>query len=832
MKILLVNPPRVDGHPVVREERQEHSDYVIVYPPLSMLYCAAILRQGFNTMILDANGFDFGMEYVSQVIKEEEPDVVYIRCAIDTIEEDLEVLRIAKSFGCMTILRNKIMSDAAWLRDKVMKEHLFVDFFIDGEPEEVLPKLLRNMHRPERVKGITWRSEDGIVSEGSKPIVRDLDSLPFPAYYMLPNLKPYKTGLFPSPSVIVYTCYDEDTEVLTKNGWKFFRDLRGDDEVATLEQGSFHLEYQIPSEIIKEEYNGKMYFMSVRAFELMVTPNHTLFVKRNRKNSDFELIMAKDIKNTSTLRFKKDAIWNGEDQEFFILPYAIHDLNPVNNPDNKMVMTPKKIPMDIWLEFFGYYIADGNIQKKKTNNYTIKITKSERHNFKKFKKIEKCFDKLGYNYNYVEPKKIGDRKGFYINNKQLYTYLKQFGKNYEKYIPIEIKQLSSRQLKILFEALMLCDGYIKNPKHKIYITASKKLSDDIQEILLKIGKSCNIRIHSEGNSKHKKCYQIFIKNKHEPYLFNCNLKSYRNTKIKSKIKEIQYKGNVYCCEVPNHIIYVRRNGKAVWCGNSRGCPYLCSFCATKSRYRMRSPESVIEELKMLKKEFKIKNFVFYDDTMTVDRERAMRIAALMIEEKLDMKWALCTRVDHINKLMLDLFKKAGCIELSYGIESGSQEMLNRIRKGITLEQARNAHKWTQEAGIKDIALMMIGLPGETEESARATIDFVKDVNAYYAQFSFVIPFPNTEVWDYYKDNGFLLTEDFKKFNPLTVEPIVRTEELTKEDLIRLKNQAYKEMMLRKDFILPKLKDNPLWVIKGGFMYLKRLKDLVVEKYVR
>ncbi|PIU57684.1 MAG: hypothetical protein COS89_03925, partial [Deltaproteobacteria bacterium CG07_land_8_20_14_0_80_38_7] len=78
MKILLVNPPRVDGHPVVREERQEHSDYVIVYPPLSMLYCAAILRQGFNTMILDANGFDFGMEYVSQVIKEEEPDVVYI----------------------------------------------------------------------------------------------------------------------------------------------------------------------------------------------------------------------------------------------------------------------------------------------------------------------------------------------------------------------------------------------------------------------------------------------------------------------------------------------------------------------------------------------------------------------------------------------------------------------------------------------------------------------------------------------------------------------------------------------------------------------------------
>jgi len=210
VSILLINPPRVRGHPVVREEFMEYSGKALVYPPLSILYTAAVLGHGFSVKVLDANAFGFGIDYVAETIKREEPDVVFIRCNAEIIDEDLKILRIAKGFGCMTVARSRVISDSPSLRDKMMKDNPYLNFFIDGEPEVVLPKLLKNMGKPEKVEGVTWLDGNVVKSGGTKPFVADISSIPLPAYEILPNFKFYKTGSFPGSSTVVMLSRESD----------------------------------------------------------------------------------------------------------------------------------------------------------------------------------------------------------------------------------------------------------------------------------------------------------------------------------------------------------------------------------------------------------------------------------------------------------------------------------------------------------------------------------------------------------------------------------------------------------------------------------------------
>jgi len=836
-KILLINPPRVDGHPVIREERQEHADYDLFYPPLSILYTASVLRNAdFIVKVIDASGFDIPLDALGIMIDEWKPDVVYIRCAFDTYKQDIKVLKATKDLSpnCVTVLRSKIIGEIPEKRDELMLKYKFIDIFVNQEPEAVVVDLFNNLKNLKSVKGISFVSNGKVVTTEQPPFVKDLNSIPFPAYDLLPNLNVYKSILLGPPFVTVMTCYDDKTEVLTKDGWKFFKDLRKENHVATLNSKTMCLEYQQPLEIIKENYSGKMFKIKQKNIDLVVTPNHKIFIKRRRKNAKFELVEINDVKDKTILRFKKDAKWNGVEKKYFTLPSIEYDYNP----NNIKSIPEKEIPMDTWLEFFGYYIADGNVQKKKSRNYIIKITKSEKHNLKKFKIIRKCLDKLGYNYNYVEPKNLGDRKGFYISNKQLYTYLKQFGKSYEKYIPIEIKGLSSRQLKILFNSLMMCDGYTSD-KQILYCSSSKKLADDVQEILLKTGFSGNIslRKHRISYFKGRKItakhtnYRLVIQKCNEPILKN--LKFNQHLKFKSKIYEEYYSGKIYCCEVPNHVIYVRRNGVSVWCGNSRGCPYHCSFCGyCNTPYRVRSPENVIKELEWLKKEFGVKNFIFYDDTMTINFGRVINICKLMVERNLKMNWAVCTRVDLVTPEVLEWFKKAGCKQVAYGIESGSQKILDLAKKGITLEQSRQAMKWTKEAGMRSVALVIIGLPGETRETARQTLDFVKETKADYTQFCYAIPFPNTDMYNHFKDNNLFVTEDWTKFNPLNPTPVARTKAMTVEEIMEFREKGYKEMFFNISFLISQISWNPIMNIKGFVIFVRRVWSMMKDKYIR
>jgi anaerobic magnesium-protoporphyrin IX monomethyl ester cyclase len=184
--------------------------------------------------------------------------------------------------------------------------------------------------------------------------------------------------------------------------------------------------------------------------------------------------------------------------------------------------------------------------------------------------------------------------------------------------------------------------------------------------------------------------------------------------------------------------------------SSRGCPYNCSYCfkgIVGRTYRQRSPENIIAELRQIIAEYGIHNFYFIDDLFTIDLRRLQAITQELITQELDIRWQCLGRVDRVNAEILRKMYAAGCRRIHYGIESGNQEVLQRIGKGIKLEQVRDAVRWAKEAGIQAKGYFMLGLPGDTEKTMQQTIDLAVELDLDEAMFSLTTPFPGTRLWD-------------------------------------------------------------------------------------
>jgi len=180
----------------------------------------------------------------------------------------------------------------------------------------------------------------------------------------------------------------------------------------------------------------------------------------------------------------------------------------------------------------------------------------------------------------------------------------------------------------------------------------------------------------------------------------------------------------------------RRKGFAILF-SSRGCPYNCIFCDSKERFgkttRYRSVESLIEEIDLLYNQHKVREIIFYDDTFTLNKQRIYDLCQRL--EKYNLLWECRTRINCVDYNLLKAMTKAGCYRIRFGVESGNQRILNILKKGITLEQARDAFKWCKELNIKTFAYCMIGNPTETEKEMEETINFVLELDPDYAVFS-------------------------------------------------------------------------------------------------
>jgi radical SAM superfamily enzyme YgiQ (UPF0313 family) len=179
---------------------------------------------------------------------------------------------------------------------------------------------------------------------------------------------------------------------------------------------------------------------------------------------------------------------------------------------------------------------------------------------------------------------------------------------------------------------------------------------------------------------------------------------------------------------------------------SRGCPAGCTYCIKHVSYqyatRIRSPKLIMEELWRLKK-LGINNIHMYADLFTVNRDQVTELCTLMIEENIQIKWTCNSRVDFVDEEMLMLMGKSGCRLISWGIESANEEILKHARKGANPEKAERALRWAKKAGIMNWGYFIIGLPGETEQTIRETIDFAKKLPLDIALFHVAAPYPGT-----------------------------------------------------------------------------------------
>ncbi len=350
-------------------------------------------------------------------------------------------------------------------------------------------------------------------------------------------------------------CYSDDTEILTENGWKLFKDLLSNEKVATLGKCS-ELVYEQPQKYIAEYYSGPMFSQVSSNIDLLVTPNHRMYVGWRGKNNYKQVIrwgFRTPLDMPRYVKYKRNAEWTGKEQEWFILPPVKKKKlvgTKIKKRDRKgrivkaehqfeeIVEKQIRISMDDWLRFFGIWLAEGCATGGNSREYKVIVTQS---NVDKRAKIKKWLAKLPFDFKEYE-------KNLTVHNKQLYSYLEQFHKSYDKFIPRNLLNLSPRQLRILFKSMMLGDGW----SGRSYGTASKALADNFQELILKMGYASTIT-NSENFNNIYISYQM--------------LEPMQNKGVDHR-SWIDYNGMVYCVDVKNHLVYIRRNGKACWSGNS------------------------------------------------------------------------------------------------------------------------------------------------------------------------------------------------------------------------------------------------------------------------
>ncbi|MEW6619424.1 MAG: radical SAM protein [bacterium] len=242
---------------------------------------------------------------------------------------------------------------------------------------------------------------------------------------------------------------------------------------------------------------------------------------------------------------------------------------------------------------------------------------------------------------------------------------------------------------------------------------------------------------------------------------------------------------------------------------SRGCPYNCSFCSRPhlgKRFRAHSAKNVILEMKECIK-LGINEFLIYDDTFSIDRQRVLDICDEIIKERLDIGWDIRVRVDTVDETMLKKLKQANCERIHYGVEAGTEKILKVLRKGITLTQVEEAFRLTKKIGISTLAYFMIGSPTETKEDILQTLKFAKKLNPDFVHITITTPFPATYIYQKGLEQGIIKRDFWHDFaqNPTeNFQPEYWEENLTSAELLELIDYSYKYFYTRPTYILKEL----------------------------
>jgi anaerobic magnesium-protoporphyrin IX monomethyl ester cyclase len=259
---------------------------------------------------------------------------------------------------------------------------------------------------------------------------------------------------------------------------------------------------------------------------------------------------------------------------------------------------------------------------------------------------------------------------------------------------------------------------------------------------------------------------------------------------------------------------------------SRGCGYSqCIYCSCPAFFkpmRLRSVGIVIDELKWIQ-ELGFKEIKWFDADFNNNIEHTRNIVKGMIKENIDLTWSGVARVDNITLEDLKLWRDAGCHSVHIGVESSSTKILQNAKKNITVEQVRNAVKNIHKAGMDAVTYCMFGLPYETKETMKNTLEFIKELGPDATTFSIATPHPNTEFYMWLEKNGYLYTKDFSKYNP-SLKPVYNYPNLSADEIYDFMKFAQKDFYLRPKFLFKHL------VKIRGFKDLKN--GVKAIKYIR
>lgn len=350
-------------------------------------------------------------------------------------------------------------------------------------------------------------------------------------------------------------CFDPETSLLTRNGYKPVAEITEQDQLATLDPETGEMVWRPPDRLHAYHHEGKMYRLKTKHLDMLVTLNHKLWV-RQRGKENYQFIEAEKLfESDKRWFFQKDMKWRGKERTEF-------NGDPDYVPRSSRENTFNQVPMDLWLEFCGYYVAEGRTCQTSSGGMQVQI--SQFPDSEAFESITDCLNSLGLRYQYLDAE-----HRFIINSKYLCQLLEPFGSNaYDKKIPDYVQELSSRQLGIFFDAYMAGDGH--KGKCWEYGTSSKQLSADLELVLLKLGWCGRV---VEDNRTEKFTYG----DEYRPHWrTRVNRRHLRPVVSKRMFTEyeaneqelVDYSGMVYCVTVPNHLVYAKRGGKSYWSGNS------------------------------------------------------------------------------------------------------------------------------------------------------------------------------------------------------------------------------------------------------------------------
>lgn len=250
-----------------------------------------------------------------------------------------------------------------------------------------------------------------------------------------------------------------------------------------------------------------------------------------------------------------------------------------------------------------------------------------------------------------------------------------------------------------------------------------------------------------------------------------------------------------------------KNSPFLLVATGRGCPYRCKFCADKTFYgmrlRLRSPKSVVDEIEWVGKKFGVKDFLFWSESFTINRQFAQSVAQEIIRHRLKVSWVCNSRVDNVDYPLLKKFAQAGCWMIGYGIESGSQEILDKMNKGTTLVQAKKAVQDAHRAGLEVTGHCVIGYPGETKKTIQKTLEFTKKIGLDFSQFYCAVPFPGSDLFDLAKKENWITSEDWGLFEQNF--SVLTTPNLKAEEVMELRRQAFNNFYLRPKIIWQTIK---------------------------